>query len=412
MRDTVAVLRSGDFGRLFAARSISTLGSAIAPVALAFAILDLPGASASTLGLVLAARVVPQIIFILLGGVVADRFPRNRVMVSADLMAGVAGLALGFLFITDHARVPWLMLLSAISGIATALFFPSMTGLIPQVVPADQLQAANGLLRLTSNMASILGLALAGVLVATVGSGQALVIDGCTFLASALLLARIKVAATDRTEGSTMLHEVRAGWREFVGRQWVWVIVLCFSLANMAFGAVFGVLGPVRAKTSYNGAASWATILVAESVGMVVGVFIALRVKPKHPMRIAMLVVFLEVIPIGLLAAGAPVWAVALGALGAGISIDVFTVLWDTALQQHVPLDVLSRVSAYDWLGSMLLGPIGLLLAGGAVGLLGLSQTIWWCAGIISGSIALGFLSPEVRNLRAHQPSDVAPETP
>ena len=408
MRENLSVLRHSGFRRLFAARSISVLGSAIAPVALAFAVLDLPGATASTLGLVLAAQVVPQIVFILLGGVVADRFPRARVMVAADLLAGSAELALGGLFLTGHAQVPLLMGLAAVNGVATALFFPSITGLIPQVVPERQLQAANGLLRLTMNLARILGTALAGVRVATAGSGQALLVDGGTFLVSAALLGGIAVPATERVLGSTMFHELRVGWREFVGRRWVWVIVLSFSVANMALLAVFGVLGPVRSKASYGGASSWATILVAESVGMVVGVAVALRIRPKHPMRLAMIVVLVEAIPITLLAGAQPVWSVALAAFATGISIDIFSVLWDTALQQHVPLEVLSRVSAYDWLGSLLLGPLGLVLAGGAAGLLGLRPALLLCAGLVVVPVLLSFLSPDVRNLPAQPPAQPA----
>jgi len=401
MRENLQVLGHAGFRRLFAARSISVLGSAIAPVALAFAVLDLPGATASTLGLVLAAQEVPQILFVLLGGVVADRFPRNRVMLSADALAGVAELALGVLFLSGHAQLAALMLLAAINGIASAMFFPAVTGLIPQVVPEHQLQGANGLLRLTTNLARILGTAIAGVLVATVGSGQALLVDGATFVVSALLLAGIHVTSSERTEGSTMLKDLRVGWREFVSRQWVWVIVLCFSVSNMGFVAVFGVLGPVRARTSYDGAASWASILVALSVGMLVGVVVALRIRPRRPMRVAMIVVLLEVLPILLLATAQPVWTVALAAFLSGVSIDVFTVLWDTALQQHVPLEVLSRVSAYDYLGSMVLGPFGLVLAGAAAGLLGLSGALWLCAALVTVSVLAGLLSPSVRNLPA-----------
>ncbi len=399
MPQNLDALRHKGFRRLFAARSISVLGSAIAPVALAFAVLDLPGSSASTLGLVLAAQQVPQILFILLGGVVADRFPRARVMVAADITAGLAELGLGAAFLTGHAILPVLMVLAAANGIASALFFPAITGLIPQVVPEHQLQSANGLLRLTMNLARILGTALAGVLVATAGSGRALIVDGCTFGLSALILAGIGVLPTERTPRSTMLGELKEGWQEFVGRQWVWVIVLCFSVANMAFIAVFGVLGPVRSRVSYDGAASWATILVAESVGMVVGVVVAMRIRPKHPMRLAMLVVLLQVGPIALLAVAAPVWTVVVAALVTGVAIDIFTVLWDTALQQHVPQAVLSRVSAYDYLGSMILGPVGLVLAGAAAGLLGLGGALWLCGGLVVVPVLLGLLSPEVRSL-------------
>jgi len=399
VREQLAILRVPDFRRLFTARTVSTLGSAVAPVALAFAVLDLPGATPSTLGIVLTAQALPEVLFMLLGGVVADRFPRNRVMVLSDLVAGAAQIALGFLFITQQATLPLLVVLAALNGVATALFFPAITGLLPQVVAEHQLQPANGLLRLAMNVARIVGTALAGVMVYVVGSGPTLLVDGGTFLLSAAALIGVRVAVADR-EPSGVVADLREGWREFVSRQWVWVIVLSFALINLAAAATFGVLGPVQAKAHYGGASGWAAIVAVEATGTVVGVLLAIRIRPRRPLVVATLSTMALVAPMGLLAIQAPLWTVMVGAFLSGISFDVFGVLWDTALQRHVPQDVLSRVSSYDWLGSLVLAPVGLALAGPTAAAFGIGGALWGCAGIVALSLTAALLSPQVRRLK------------
>lgn len=392
------VLRVPGFWRLLLARTASSLGSAAAPVALAFAILDVPGAGPGTLGLVLASRSVANVVLVLLGGVLADRVSRSRLMVGSDLVAGTAQLATAALFFTGTAGLPALMVLAALNGAASALFFPALTGLVPQVVPEDRLQAANGLLRLCTNAAFLVGTALGGVLVVTLGAASALLVDGLTFLVSAAVLVGIAAPTAVRV-ASTMVADLRDGWREFAGRQWVWVIVLQAALVNMALSAVFGVLGPVRAKADYGGAGPYAAILTAEGIGTVLGVLLAIRVRPRRPMLVAVLTTFVTAVPLVLLAQVAPVWAVAAAAFAAGASLDVFSVLWDTTLQRHVPIEVLSRVSAYDWLGSLVLAPLGLALAGPAASALGVTGALWVCTGLVVVPTALALLSPEVRRL-------------
>ncbi len=404
MRDDLRLLRERRFALLFAARTTSVLGSAIGPVALAFAVLDLPDATATTLGLVLAAEAVPAVLFMLIGGVVADRFPRYRVMVSADVAAGLSFAALAALFLTDQAHLGPVMALAACHGIAQAMFYPALTGIVPQVVPPDRLQPANGLLRLSMNGSRILGLAIGGGLVATIGPGWALAVDAASFLVSALMLAGVRVANTRSESGTTMLADLRHGWREFVGRQWIWVIVLQFALVNAAANAGLGVLGPVLAKRDLGGAPAWSLILAAEAAGMVLGVLVAIRFRPKRPMLAATVAMFPTAAPFALLGMHAHVLIVASAAFIAGICIDIFAVLWDTALQQHIPPDALSRVSSYDAVGSFMFGPLGLLAAGPLAGLIGLEEALWGCAALIVLPTALALLSPSVRQLPAGAP--------
>lgn len=412
MRDTLKLLGDRRFALLFTARTISVLGNAISPVALAFAVLDLPGATATTLGLVLAARSVPEVLFLLIGGVIADRFPRYQVLMAAELMAGVSFALLATLFLTDNALVPVVMALSAIHGVATAHFLPALVGIVPQVVPTEKLQAANGLLRLTTNSARILGLAIAGALVAVIGAGWALAVDAATFLISAVLLAGVRVATTRTEAGSNLLGDLRHGWHEFSSRQWLWVVVLQFSVLNAAWVAGVGVFGPVIAKRDLGGAPAWSAILAAEAVGMVVGVLVVMRMRPSRPMLVATLSNFGLALPFLLLGLGAPLAVIVAAALLTGVCFDIFGVLWETALQQHVPTEALSRVSSYDALGSFAMGPIGLLLAGPAAGLFGLEAALWGCAALIVVPTALALLSPELRRLPAHTPEPVSPLGP
>ncbi len=409
MRDDLRLLTDRRFALLFSARTVSILGTAISPVALAFAVLDLPGASATTLSLVLAAQSVPEVLFLLLGGVVADRFPRYRVMVGAELAAGVSFAVLAALFLLDAAHVPVVMALAAVNGVATAMFFPALTGIVPQVVPQERLQGANGLLRLSMNGSRILGLAVAGALVAVFGTAWALAIDAMSFLISAALLAGVRVPNTRVDMGTSLLGDLRHGWHEFSSRQWLWVIVIQFSILNAAMTAALGVLGPVIAKRDLGGAPAWSAILAAEAIGMVAGVLLAIRIRPSRPMLVATLVMFGTAPPVMLLSLGAPVLIVAASALVAGACIDIFTVLWETALQQHIPPDALSRVGSYDAIGSFMMMPVGLLAAGPAAGLIGVEAALWGCAALIVVPTGLALLSPQLRQLRSGAPAPAEP---
>lgn len=408
MRETLRLLAERRFALLFAARTVSVFGSSFAPVALAFAVLDIPGSSPTTLGLVLASQAVPEVVFMLAGGVIADRLPRYRVMVTADLVAAASFGALAALFLTGNAHLPLVMVLAACNGVATAMFTPALTGIVPEVIAADRLQPANGLLRLSTNGSRILGLAAAGGLVVAVGPGWAIAADATTFLVSACLLATLRLPSVRQPSGASALADLRHGWREFVSRQWTWVIVVQFSVVNAAWSGVM-VLGPVIAKRDLGGPAAWSLLLAAEAAGTVLGVLVAIRVRPARPLLVGTLAVFPMAAPVLLLGVRAPILITAASALVAGAAIDVFAVLWDTALQQHVPPDALSRVSSYDWLGSLALGPVGLIAAGPVAAAIGLDAALGACALLIIVPTALALLSPGLRNLRAGAPTPPAP---
>ncbi|MFF4864950.1 MFS transporter [Streptomyces sp. NPDC001231] len=401
--------RDRQFVLLLCARVISVLGNGFARVALAFAVLALPGASAGRLSLVLACQALPQLVFILVGGVIADRMSRSRLMVLADALGAAAYAGLAAMVLSGHAPLVALCLLAVAAGTATALLSPAMDGLVPLVVPADRLQQANGLLRMGTNSSLLLGLALSGVTVALIGAGWALALNAASFVASAALTARLRVAARPRKRSSGWA-DLREGWQEFASRQWLWVVVVQYSVVVAALNANAGVLGPLTAEQHLGGARAWSVIVAAQAVGTIAGAGLAARVRVNRPILVAVLCTFPAAIPIALLSAEAPVWLIAAAMFGAGIAGDVFGVLWATTIQREIPEQVLSRVSSYDWFGSLAFAPLGLLVAGPLAAVVGTSQALAGCAALVILATMAALFSPQVRTLRAsdEKPSGTA----
>jgi MFS family permease len=407
MRRGLAVLTEREFRLVYGAQVVSLLGDGIIPVALAFAVLDLTG-SATDLGLVLAARTVPMVACLLAGGVIADRLSRRRVMIAADLVRFVSQALLGILLVTGSARLWELAALQAVLGGATGFFNPASTGLIPTVVSRARLQDANALRGTAIAVGGIAGPVIAGVLVATVGSGEALLADAATFGVSAALLARVRVPERPREAApERFVAELRAGWREVRSRTWVWSVIGAFSLVNLLI-APFYVLGPLVARRDLGGATAWASILAARGAGEVLGAALSLRVRPLRPLRAGVLACMLACIPTALLAAGAPVAAIAAAAVLAGGGALVFNTLWETTLQSHVPTAAISRVSAYDWFGSLTFAPIGFALAGPVADQLGVTATLWAAAALDLLVVSSLLLVRDVRSLGATAPRDPA----
>jgi MFS family permease len=396
---TLGPLAHPQFRLLFLGRAVSFFGNAVAPVALAFAVLDLTG-SKSDLGLLLAARSVPQVLFLLIGGTISDRLPRHHVMVASSVVSGLSQVTIAVLLLTHHAALWHLVVLAVVNGISTAFFFPASSGVIPQTVPSDLLQQANAVLRLALNASWIGGAALGGIAVAAVGAGWAVAFDGGTFLVSALLIGAMSVRAAEREEQTTFLAEIRDGWREFRVRTWLWVIVLQFSFVNAAESGALNVLGPGIAKSELGGAAAWGFILAAESAGLIVGGLLVLRYKPRRILLVATFGILVMPIVLVALAETTSVPLIMAAAFVAGLGIETFGVLWDTTMQQEIPQQKLSRLYAYDLLGSIMLTPVGFAVAGPLADAIGIEETLWAAfACIVVASLAV-LAVPEVRNLR------------
>jgi predicted MFS family arabinose efflux permease len=375
----------------------------MAPIALAFAVLDLTG-SASDLGWVLAASWIPQIVFILVGGVWADRLPRNIVMVAANLLSGAAQAAVAVLLLAGVAQLWQLIALQAARGIAISFFFPASQGITPHVVPAEQLQPANALLRLCQTGTNILGAAVGGAAVAAIGSGWAIAFDAGTYFASAALLGRMHTRIRAQREQSSFVRELAEGWAEFRSRTWLWLVVAAAAIGNLAWVGSQAVLGPVVAKESLHGATGWGIVVASESIGLVAAGLVALRWQPR---RLLLYGVFgLLATPVLLVALAVPwsLFAVSVAAVIAGFGLELFNVYWVTALQQHIPDEVLARVNSYDALGSFVFIPIGLTLVGPLADAIGVSTTIWCCAAVTSVTGLVALSSRDVRRLRRVDP--------
>ena len=406
-RRDLGLLRDRRFAVLFLARSISMLGTAFAPVALAFGVLALPGATPTTLSVVMAAEAIPAVVFMLAGGVIADRFPRYRVMMAAEILSTVGFAGIAVMLLTGNAPVGGLVAAAAVAGTAIALMWPALTGIIPEVVAADRLQPANALLQLGANIARITGFALGGLTVVLIGGGWALAVSASLFAVAAVLIATLRlapVARAARERGRTAFTDLREGWREFSSRQWLWVIVLQFSFLVAAIQASHGVLGPVVAKDELGGAGAWTAFLVGEAAGTILGVFVAMRVRPRRPMLFGELLTIPLALPYVLLGVGAPLWTVVLAGVAMGVCLDVFLVIWQTTLQREITPGALSRVSAYDALGSFMLGPIGLLVAGPAASAIGAKPALIGCGVLMTVATLASLLSPSVRRMRGPAP--------
>ena len=386
------------FRLLFAGQAVSALGDRLVPVALAFAVLDLTH-SPTDLGIVFAAQTAPLLVFVLIGGVWADRLPRQRVMMASDAVRAIAQGLSGALLLAGVAHVWQLAALQALYGGAEGFFGPAATAVVPQTVDPSSLQQANALLGLSRNVAEVLGPALAGVIVATLGPGWGLAVDAATFVASALLLAFMRVSGVLTAARTSTFAELRAGWRAFRARAWLWVTVVYFTLFIAFVFSPLQVLGPQVALLSLGGPGAWAAISTALGVGAVLGGVLGLRWRPRHPLRVAF-VAFLIAGPalFVLLAARAPLALILAAALIDGASGTLFNVFWFTALQRDVPAAELSRVSSWDYLGSLALQPIGLAASGPVAAAIGISTTLY-AAGGLSLLLVLAVLAvPAVRN--------------
>jgi MFS family permease len=363
-------------------------------VALSFAVLDLTG-SVGDLGIVLAAQAIPLVAFLLVGGVWADRLPRRLVMLSSDCVRAVAqGLTAGLL-IAGVAHIWQLAVLQAIYGLATAFFQPAISGLLPIVAQGERLQQANALRGLAQSGGRFAGPAIAGVIVAVAGAGWALAIDAATFLVSVTTLAVMVVPPGAKLPAQRFLHDLIDGWREFTALPWAVAVVASIAAGSIPWAA-WSVLGPKVAKDSLGGVGAWALMSSVDGIGMLIGGVGAMRLRPRRPLVAASTTLLVVPALLALLALEAPLAVLAVVSLAAGFATTLFNALWETALQRGVPPHALSRVTAYDWFGSLALNPVGYAVIGPIAVAVGLHATLWACAAAVLATIAAPLFVPSV----------------
>lgn len=407
VRHRLGALQEPRFRLLWTAQSLSSIGDSMVLVAVPFAALQI-GGSPTAVGLVFAAGLVPRIALMLVGGVWADRLPRQHVMIAADLVRGAGQAGGAFVLLTGVAELWQLALIAAIHGSGVAFFIPAVSGFVPETVSAPRLQQANALIGISRNVFAVVGPALAGVLIYAFGPGWVYGIDAITFALSASFLVRIPAGRAAPAARKKFMADLADGWREVTSRSWVWASILYFAVWNFAIAAFF-VLGPVISDRELGGARDWGLILSGGAIGSVVGSLLALRIRPRRALFTGYLLISVAALPTILLVSPFPVLVIAAANVVAWVTIAFTITLWQTALQERIPREALSRVVSYDWLGSLVLMPLGFVVAGPLAMAIGIDATLWLAAGLLFVSSIAVALVPGVRRITRRDDDESPP---
>jgi MFS family permease len=398
------VLAIRDFRLLLADRVLAPAAAAFSLVGVAFAVLDVTGSTAD-LSYVLAAQILPALVFALAGGVVADRVAPQKVIVAANLMIAAGEGGFGLLVLFGHPQLWQMIALETLNGAGMAVFYPASQALLPRLVPAGLMQEASALSRLAMNAAQMGGAALAGVVVAVAGPGWALAACGIGMLGTVPLLLSIRAPGAERTGQASLLRDLREGWAEFASHTWLWATTVQFCVVLAAWYGAFDVLGPAVARRDLGGPAAWGAIMAADAVGLIIGGLVALRFTPRKPVRFVVLIGGACAISPLALAAPWPLPLVCAAAMVLGIALEIMMVQWTVTLARHIPPDRLARVSSYDVLGSVAAMPVGALVAGPLAASFGVPVIEYAAAVLIVVASLLALVPREVRSLRSGETS-------
>lgn len=365
MREQIRELRSHKgFSMLASARFISNVGNGMSPIALAYGVLSIPGADGGDLSIVMSARFFPMIAFMLFGGVFADRFQRNRIVGGSDVIGSFLAATSAISLILGFPSVWLLVVMGGLFGILNALWWPAMSGVLPEILPKEKLQEGNAIIGLMSNIGYITGTLLGGIIVASFSPGWGLLVDAISFFIAGLIVWNLDLPSKTKVESPGIIHDLTVGWREFISRSWVVTMVLTFAIINMSFESMLQVLGPLNFNDPQSGPRAWSLNLAGMTTGMMIGGVIVLKRKFKRPLFISMILIAISVIWDFSLALDFPLFICVISAIFSGLTIEFFMVTWATSLQSHVPEESYSRVNAYDALGSFGIAPLGIVIAG------------------------------------------------
>lgn len=383
----LGVLAGRDFRRFYVGYTASLLGTAMSSVAIAFALLS-DGGTATGLGIVFTANILPMVAFILFGGALADRLGRRRVMLTADLARCAAQAALAAALAAGHPSL-WLFVAAALAvGAGNAFFSPALSGLPVQLVPPGQLGDANALLGTAAPAAQVAGPALSGVLIAVTSPALVIAVDAGTYALSALALAGLRLGDnagrsaprssttlrdpdSRRPRKDSLLRDLAEGWAEFTAHPWLWPQTVQFALFNLVTWGPYLVLGPVLARQYLGGARAWGVVLACYGGGSVLGGLAALGRRPRRPLLVATLTTLGFALPPLALALGLPLPAVAGAALAAGLGTALGGAFATTVEQRLIPAEALSRVGAFNMVGAFAFGPVAFIAAGPEAALFG-----------------------------------------
>jgi predicted MFS family arabinose efflux permease len=404
------VLADRDFRLLFIGQGLSAFGDTAATIAVAFAVFAI-GGSAGALGIALAARYVPLAGFLLVGGVVADRLPRRRIMLASDTVRAVTQGVLALLLLSGSAHLWQIVVLQALYGTAEAFFTPSVTGLVPELVEHSRLHEANSLLRTTFSLSLVIGPALGGLLVLRTGPEGAIVVDAATFAVSAMLLSQLR--STPRPSHTTaplrLLADLKEGWSEVRSRPWLSLTIGNATLFNALAVPAIVVLGPELAQSELGGVGAWSIIVAAVGAGSVVGSVASLRVRAARPAAAVAVLLAIAGSEPAALASGLRLPVIVAFCFVAGMAMAMAGVTWISMLQRHVPGTSLSRVNSIDDFMTFLLLPIGYLLAGPLADALGPHQAMALLTAIPLAASLATLTSSQVRRLGWTQRAAMTP---
>jgi predicted MFS family arabinose efflux permease len=373
-------VHSRDFRLLAGGQGLSWVGDAFQPIALSFAVLT-TGGGAGDLGTVLACGVVARLVCTLAGGVWADRLRPQTMMIGADLVRAAAAGALALVYLGSRPPLLLLCALVAVFGGAGAFFFPAMSALKPTVVVAEARRAANATLTAVQTGALTIGPAAAGVLIAMLGAPFGFLVNALSFVASAASVALIRARA-ERAVRAGFLRELRGGLDAVRQHDWLLWGIVAAAVFHVANGVILVTVNVVAVR-DLGGPSALGVILAAEGLGGVLGSLVALRARPRRPLVAGF--VALGLMPAWVLSY---VWpgtlaGVLLGAVIGYCGLMFFSVCWETAIQNHVPLELMARVSSWDILTSFIGMPLGQAMAGFLTDRFGTHQALAGCAAVI-----------------------------
>jgi MFS family permease len=395
---SLSPLTQPNFRLLWVGQGISAVGDALVPVALAFATLTV-ARSASALGLVLATATLARVISLPIGGVWADRLPRQRVMLASDIIRGLVQATVAALLLTHTARLWHLVLASAVFSFAGGFFQPASTALTPQTVVPEKLQQANALMGLSRSATWVIGPAISGVLVATVGPAWSFGIDAATFAVSTLSLAVMTVPPLTGIARKNFWTELGDGIRAVAGRRWYLLNLGAHAMWNFAFAA-FMVAGPIVARDHLGGARAWGFIAASMGVGSIVGGLIALRVMPRRPLIIGNLALTLTALQLLATAVPEPTVVIMAACVVGEAGFMFLSEIWFSTIPQLLPADLLARATSFDWLVSIISMPLGFAITGPVADHIGIRTTLVAAAFIMVVPCILIVLVPGVRQVK------------
>ena len=387
------------FTSLAISRFISNVGNGVSPIALAYGVLSLPGADGKDLSIVMAARFVPLLAFMLFGGVIADRFQRNRLVGGSDMLGSFLAAVSAISLIAGFSSVWLLATMGALFGVLNAIWWPAMSGVLPEILPKEKLQEGNAVIGLMTNFGYIFGTLAGGILVASVGAGWGLLADAISFFIAGAIVWMLPIIGKVKDESPGILHDLVVGWKEFISRSWVIAMVFAFALINMAFESMLSVLGPLNFSDPKIGPREWSYNLAGLSVGMLIGGIWILKVKVRKPLFLAMILIAISAVWDFALAFDLPISYTIVASIFSGISLEVFMVTWNTSLQSHVPEESYSRVSSYDTLGSYGIAPLGIVFAGPLAMHFGVNNILFVTGATTLVAATLSLLVKSVREL-------------